>query len=107
MTLLTALDIPWQADAHQRDGAHVREPVDRLLRTALAGASLPFSVVCGTGPLRLANALAAVRAALRMERVSGNNDADTDADTESAPRWQWVCERCGDAQCERHALPRV
>jgi nicotinamide riboside kinase len=101
LTLLTALDIPWQADAHQRDGPHVREPVDRLLRAALAGAELPFSVVCGTGPLRLANALAAVRSALRMGRASA------DANAQSAQRWQWVCERCGDAQCERHALPRV
>ena len=99
LTLLTALDIPWQADAHQRDGAHVREPVDRLLRAALTGADLPFSVVCGTGPLRLSNALAAVRTALRMERAS--------ADVEALPRWQWVCERCGDAQCERHLLPGV
>ena len=99
LTLLTALDIPWQADAHQRDGAHVREPIDRLLRAALTGADLPFSVVCGTGPLRLSNALAAVRTALRMERAS--------ADVEALPRWQWVCERCGDAQCERHLLPGV
>ena len=22
------------------------------------------------------------------------------------PRWQWLCERCGDPDCERHLLPR-
>src|SRR5205085_8573038 len=35
LTLLTALDLPWVADGHQRDGAHVREPVDARLRAAL------------------------------------------------------------------------
>ena len=35
LTLLTALDLPWIADGHQRDGEHVREPVDRLLRDLL------------------------------------------------------------------------
>ncbi len=35
-TLVTALDLPWVADGLQRDGAHVREPVDALLRELLA-----------------------------------------------------------------------
>ena len=42
LTLLTALDLPWQADGLQRDGAHVREPVDALdpRRAAAHGAAL-------------------------------------------------------------------
>jgi nicotinamide riboside kinase len=109
LTLLTALDIPWQPDAHQRDGPHVREPVDRLLRAALAGADLPYSVVCGTGALRLANALAAVRAVLRRDggRAGAGAGVGAAGDPESASRWRWVCERCGDAQCERHVLPKA
>ena len=40
LTLLTALDLPWQADGLQRDGPHVREPVDALVRAALARAAI-------------------------------------------------------------------
>jgi nicotinamide riboside kinase len=95
LTLLTALDLPWQADGLQRDGPHVREPVDALVRAALVSAALPFSVVAGTGEWRATNALAAVQRALEPP----------DAQSRRA-RWHWVCERCGDADCERHRLPR-
>src|SRR6185436_17381413 len=64
LTLLTALDLPWQADGHQRDGPHVREPVDALLRTALQRAGVGYAVVSGNGPTRLQTALQAVRHAL-------------------------------------------
>ncbi len=98
LTLLAAPDIDWQPDGHQRDGAHVREPIDALLRAALHQARLPFSVIYGSGPARLQNALAAVRSAFKFETAQAMGT--------SAPRWQWVCERCGDAQCERLLLPR-
>ena len=98
LTLVTALDLPWQADGLQRDGPQVREPVDAMLRAALARAGIGYSVVAGHGPARLTAALQAVRHAL----------AQPSAEDESAanPRWQWVCERCGDVDCERHLLPR-
>lgn len=98
LSLLTALDIPWQADGLQREGPHVQGPVDALLRTALQRERLAYSVVSGDGPQRLASALKAVRHAMRAPS----------ADDEAAgnPRWRWVCERCGDADCERHLLPR-
>jgi nicotinamide riboside kinase len=89
LTLLTALDLPWQADGHQRDGAHVREPVDALLRAVLARAGIAHAVIAGHGMERCAAALASIERALAP--------ADT-----ASPRWQWVCERCGDAGCERH-----
>ncbi|HJV64090.1 MAG TPA: ATP-binding protein, partial [Albitalea sp.] len=94
LTLLTSLDLPWQADGHQRDGEHVRMPVDALVRAALRRAGTPYAVVAGSGEARLAAALKAVRHAL---------DAPS-ADDEAAgnPAWHWVCERCGDVDCERH-----
>ncbi len=96
VTLLTALDLPWQADGHQRDGPHVREPVDAKIRAALVRSGVAFSVVSGAGPARLAAALVSVHRALDPPRA----DAGT-------PRWQWVCEHCGDSACERHLLPRA
>ena len=35
ITLVTGLDLPWVADGLQRDGPHVRGPVDTLVRQAL------------------------------------------------------------------------
>ena len=98
LSLLTALDLPWQADGHQRDGPHVREPVDALLRAALQRAGVGYAVVAGSGEKRLAGALQAVRHALAA--TTANDEARAN------PRWQWVCDRCGDVDCERHLLPR-
>jgi nicotinamide riboside kinase len=95
LTLLTALDLPWQADGLQRDGPQVREPVDARLRRALSEAGLGFSVVAGQHDSRLANALAAIERALQPPPPDARR------------RWKWACERCGDADCERHRLPRV
>ncbi|MFT3665257.1 AAA family ATPase [Piscinibacter sp.] len=92
LTLLSALDLPWQPDGLQRDGPQVREPVDAKIRAALARAAIGWAVLFGQGEARLANALAAV------ER------ARTTPDDDGRPRWQWVCERCGDVGCERHRL---
>ena len=93
LTLLMALDLPWVADAGIRDGAHVREPVDTLLRNALHDGGVGFSVIAGHGEQRLANALRAVRAGL-----NARND--------TAPRWRHLCAECGDPDCERHLLGR-
>ena len=64
LTLLAALDLPWQADGFMRDGAHVREPVDRKIRAALARAGVAFEPVAGRGRARRDAALAAVERAL-------------------------------------------
>lgn len=99
LTLLTALDLPWQADGLQRDGPHVREPVDTLVRAALQRAGLSYAVVSGSGADRRAAALNALRHAL---------DAPSESDQARAnPPWHWICERCGDVDCERHLLPRI
>jgi nicotinamide riboside kinase len=95
LTLLTALDLPWQADGLQRDGPHVREPVDARVRAALERAGVPWAVVFGSGPARAEAALAAVRRTLAPPATDDAGNA----------RWHWHCERCGDAACERH--PRL
>ena len=100
LVLLTALDLPWQPDGLQRDGPHVRPAVQALLRSALARSGTPYAVVSGLGEARLRSALQAVRHALRAPAAWD--------ETQTAPRWQWLCERCSDGDCERHArlLPR-
>lgn len=91
LTLLMALDLPWQADGIQRDGPQVREPVDGKIRAALAQAGLSWSVVAGTGPARLSAAIAAV-------------DRHLQGPPANSPRWRWVCAKCDDGDCEAHAL---
>lgn len=95
ITLLTALDLPWVADA-LRDGDHAREPTDRLLRAALTGAGLPFAVVHGSGGDRLASAWNAINAIAGTEpptQSGGRADARPAA-------WAWSCEKCSDPVCE-------
>jgi nicotinamide riboside kinase len=91
VTLLMALDLPWVPDPGIRDGAHVREPVDTLLRNALRDGGVEYSVIAGRGEERLAHALRAVQAALH-------------APDPTAPRWRHLCAECGDPDCERHLL---
>ena len=95
LTLLTALDLPWIADGHQRDGEHVREPVDSRVRESLERAGITYSIVAGRGPSRIEAALKAVRHALAVERPE-------DEAAGNQPKWRWVCDRCGDGDCERH-----
>ena len=94
LTLLTAIDLPWQADGLQRDSPQVREPVDAKVRAALQRAGVPYSVVFGSGEARTQAALAAARRAL----------SPPPDDAAGGARWHWHCERCGDANCERHPL---
>jgi nicotinamide riboside kinase len=86
LTLLTGLDLPWQADGHQRDGPQVRGPVDARVRAALDRIACRYSVVCGLGPARLQAARAAVDRAL----------FGLVAHAPSLP-WRWSCARCDEA----------
>jgi nicotinamide riboside kinase len=99
LTLLTAIDLPWQADGLQRDGPQVREPVDTRLRQLMDIHGIGFSLVCGQGPRRLASALQALSPWLG---VADNTCLDDTAARPTA-RWRSRCERCGDPACE-HAL---
>ena len=78
LTLLTSLDLAWVADGLQRDGPHVREPVDRLVRQALIDAGQPFGIVAGQGDQRLRHALAMVdqgEAAIQIIVAADGNHA--------------------------------
>lgn len=102
LTLLTGLDLAWQADGLQRDGPQVREPVDDKIRAALDRAGFGYVVIAGIGAARAQVALGAVRKAMATRCLvippeSGNTPLEQ-------PRWQWHCERCGDAECERRPL---
>jgi nicotinamide riboside kinase len=98
LTLLTALDLAWAPDGLQRDGPHVREPVDALIRAALMRMACPFAVVAGQGVSRIEHALSAIEHVLdapaRVARAA------------ASPRWRWFCDKCDDGECEQHWLPR-
>jgi nicotinamide riboside kinase len=89
-TLVTGLDLPWVADGLQRDGPHVREPVDRLIRGMLAQGRVHYRVVYGSGPERLSNALAAL----------ATSASAPGAAEETGQPWVWSCDKCGDPECE-------
>lgn len=98
LTLLTGLDLAWVADGLQRDGAHVREPVDTLVRQALARMQAAYAVVTGQGEARTALALSLIEHELERPRRL--------AEQAQRPRWRWVCADCDDGECEQHWLPR-
>ena len=95
VALVTALDVPWVADGLQRDGPHVREPVDALLRSALARGNVTYSVVYGTGEQRLTNALTAIDALLHRVPTTPDRPEPT------SESHFWHCDRCSDPACER------
>ncbi|MCB1994870.1 MAG: ATP-binding protein [Burkholderiaceae bacterium] len=104
LTLLTALDLPWVADGHQRDGPHVRGPVDDHVRALLIDHGLPWALVAGTGPARLQCALDAVAPLLRARDTPRRGLFSRLLDRNAAPEARaWSCEFCDDPDCE-HAL---
>jgi nicotinamide riboside kinase len=93
-TLLTALDLPWVADGHQRDGEHVRAPVDAMLRELLQRRRLPFAVVSGLGPARLQQALAALEPMANStspQRTAAGSGLFTGLAERGAARWSCEC----------------
>ncbi len=108
LSLLTALDLPWVPDGHQRDGPHVREPVDSAIRALLLNNALPFVVIGGSGAARLTQALAAVAPLLQAREPvpSAAPRLFTRLQSGTATGSRWACECCGDAPYER-ALRRA
>lgn len=103
VTLLTALDLPWVADGLQRDGPHVRGPVDALVRARLHVWGVTWSLIGGTGPARVASALDALRPLLRdraRERDSSGLFSRLSGGLEGPPAPRWICDRCDDPACE-------
>ena len=95
LTLVTGLDLPWVADALQREGPQVREPVDALVRGMLERGQLHYRVVYGNGEERLLNALSAVNS-VTIDDVA----ATPTRPSSQRPPWSWSCEKCGDPECE-------
>jgi nicotinamide riboside kinase len=89
VTLVTGLDLPWMEDP-LRDGPHVREPVDALVRAALERAGIRYHVVYGRGEQRVRNALRAIYATTGQAAL--NEDG--------RPHAAWQCEKCSDPRCE-------
>ena len=111
LTLLTGLDMPWQPDGIQRDGEHVRAPVDTLLREKLQSAGIAFEVIYGTGEQRTLHALDAV-ARLSANDETMNSIAPTAANTPAIEqnrlkKWQSSCEKCSDPECEHQLFRRL
>ncbi len=108
-TLLTSLDLPWVADGLQRDGPHVRGPVDARVRARLAEWEATWALVSGSGPARVASALDAMRPLLRQRARQGRTSglfSRLEDSLSGPPAPSWVCERCDDPQCEhRSARP--
>lgn len=104
LTLLTALDIAWQADG-QRDGPHVRVPVDTIIRRLLTDNTLPWALVGGQGEARLESALDAVAPLLRRRTVMTDGLFTRLAKRDAAhPAWRRSCETCDDPACEHRLL---
>jgi len=102
-TLLTSLDLPWVADGHQRDGPHVRAPVDARVRARLADWGTAWSLVSGSGPARVACALDALRPLLRAQARQQRSTglfSRLEGSQAGPPGSRWVCERCDDPDCE-------
>lgn len=95
-TLVTGLDLPWVADGLQRDGPHVREPIDALLRAKLAVGGISYQVIYGSGEERLANALQACGVSSARPMREG-----------ASARWLWACDKCSDPECEHRLFSRL
>ena len=97
-TLITGLDLPWVADGLQRDGPHVRAPVDQRLRQALTEAGIAHAVVYGRGLQRLNNALLAL--GWPPEAHEPWQQRQQGQYALNAGRTPWLCEKCSDPDCE-------
>lgn len=95
LTLVTGLDLPWEADGLQRQGPQAQQQTDALVRQALADAGVAYRVVYGQGDDRLANALAAVDAS-----------SSAAASIPAGRPWKWICDKCSDPQCELRLFTR-
>jgi len=109
LTLLTALDLPWVSDGLQRDGPHVREPVDAALRELLQAHGLAYAVVGGEGEVRLQRARDAIVPRLRTRMAPGarlfSDLAARDA-ADAQARLRPACECCGVPECEQALVTR-
>ena len=110
LTLVMGLDIAWVPDGLQRDGAHVREPIDNMIRQALQKAQVPFKVIYGKDENRLSAALMAIREGLghlneglanKLAAFQAAQTLRTDSQYGlNKGKTAWRCDLCSDADCE-------
>ena len=103
LTLVTGLDLPWVADGLQRDGPHVRAPVDAHIRAALTRAGVAHALVYGNGPQRLVNAVHAINS-IALNPIPNCRNGQK---TSEYRRWRGACECCGDPDCERQLFRQL
>jgi nicotinamide riboside kinase len=94
-TLVTALDLPWQADGFLRDGPAAAQTVDRLLRDTLNQAGVPYQVIHGRGGTRLTQALAVLHHSTAAPACAAHGTP-----------WH-TCAQCGDAGAERQLFRQL
>jgi nicotinamide riboside kinase len=97
LTFVMGLDLPWVADGIQRDGVAIQSEFDAKLRHVLQSQGIGFSVIYGSGDERLNNAMNAIAT------ISKGQHMPQEKTTRQAP-WQWVCDKCSDAQCEHRTF---
>ena len=97
LTFVMGLDLPWVADGIQRDGVAIQSEFDAKLRHVLQSQGIGFSVIYGTGDERFNNAMTAVATMSKAQHMPQEKT------TRQAP-WQWVCDKCSDAQCEHRTF---
>jgi hypothetical protein len=96
--LLMGLDLP-----STQTRRLAQDTADQQLRQALAETGLPYTVVYGTGPARLAHALEALH-----ELASCSNSPEQPSNSAQARRpWVWACDTCSDPDCERRLLSNL
>ena len=112
LTLVMGLDVAWVPDGLQRDGEHVRQPVDHLIRQAMSKRQLPFKVIYGQDQARLNAALLAISQGIENLnepldlKFSAPGLQLTQAQREVSQyglnqgKTVWRCDLCSDSECE-------
>lgn len=90
--LLMGLDLP----AHEAERP-AQDSADQQLRQALTKTDVPYTVIYGVGPARLAHALQALHELAGRGNPSASN-------AEARRSWVWACDTCSDPDCERRLL---
>jgi len=112
LTLVMGLDVAWVPDGLQRDGEHVRQAVDSLIRQAMAKKQLPFKVIYGQDQARLNAALLAISQGISNLNepldlkfsVPGLQLTQTQREVSqyglNQGKTAWRCDLCSDSDCE-------
>jgi len=90
-------------DGLQRDGPHVREPIDTMVRAALQGAGIAYKVIYGQEEERLHNALLALGLdthSFHPILLAAQRSREQGQYALNQGRTAWACDKCSDADCE-------